>query len=71
MKKFRLHLKLYKPMVLEKGQRFTLRDGFTTLGTGVITGIGKNMTEPERQMLYEGKKGMEKRAKKEAASKKA
>lgn len=56
-------------MVMEKGQRFTLRDGFTTLGTGVITGIGKNMTEAERQLMVEGRKGLEKRAKKEAAAK--
>jgi len=65
----KLLMKLYKPMVLEKGQRFTLRDGFTTLGTGVITGIGKNLSEPDRQLLYEGKKGIEKRAKKAAAAK--
>ena len=32
----RLSIKLFKPMVLEKGQRFTLRDGKTTLGTGVM-----------------------------------
>jgi len=56
-------------MVLEKGQRFTLRDGFTTLGTGVITNISKNLTEPERQFLTEGRKGIEKRAKKEADKK--
>lgn len=62
-------MKLYKPMVLEKGQRFTLRDGFTTLGTGVITGIGKNLNEHEKLLLFEGRKGIEKRAKKQAAGK--
>lgn len=56
-------------MVLEKGQRFTLRDGFTTLGTGVITSVGKNLSEADRQLLFEGKKGIEKRAKKAAAGK--
>lgn len=65
----RLLMKLYKPMVLEKGQRFTLRDGFITLGTGVITGLQKNLTEHEKLLLFEGKKGVEKRAKKEAAGK--
>jgi len=62
----KLKLKLNRPMVLEKGQRFTIRDGFTTLGTGVITGLLKNMTEPERALMMEGRRGLEKRAKKEA-----
>ncbi len=53
---------------MEKGQRFTLRDGFTTLGTGVVTSTLKNMTENERTIMIEGRKGMEKRAKKEAAA---
>jgi elongation factor Tu len=56
-------------MVLEKGQKFTLRDGFVTLGTGVITSISKNMTETERQIVQEGRKGLEKRAKKAEAAK--
>lgn len=55
-------------MVLEKGQKFTLRDGTKTLGTGVITNTFANLTEPERQLLLEGRKGIEKRAKKEAKS---
>lgn len=67
----RLQLKLIRPMVLEKGQRFTLRDGFTTLGTGVITGMMKSMTEAERQLMIEGRKGLEKKAKKEAATTKS
>jgi len=60
-------MKLYKQMVLEKGQRFTLRDGNTTLGTGVITAINPNMSAVDRALLSEGKKGIEKRAKKAAA----
>lgn len=28
---------LRNPMVLEVGQRFTLRDGHKTIGTGVVT----------------------------------
>ncbi|XP_071657463.1 elongation factor Tu, mitochondrial isoform X2 [Patagioenas fasciata] len=33
----RLQLWLRQPMVLERGQRFTLRDGSRTIGTGVVT----------------------------------
>ncbi|ODM92589.1 Elongation factor Tu, mitochondrial [Orchesella cincta] len=64
----KLLMKLYKPMVLEKGQRFTLRDGMVTLGTGVITAVNKNLNEQEKILLGEGKKGIEKRAKKAAAA---
>lgn len=32
-----LTLTLRQPMVLEKGQRFTLRDGNKTIGTGLVT----------------------------------
>lgn len=58
-----MDLKLVKPMVTEKGQRFTLRDGHTTLGTGVITNVLKPLTEKERLALTEGKKGRETEAK--------
>ncbi|KAI4879013.1 hypothetical protein NFI96_028578, partial [Prochilodus magdalenae] len=34
-----LMLTLRQPMVLEKGQRFTLRDGNKTIGTGLVTEI--------------------------------
>ncbi|XP_028824423.1 elongation factor Tu, mitochondrial [Denticeps clupeoides] len=34
-----LTLTLRQPMVLEKGQRFTLRDGNKTIGTGLVTEI--------------------------------
>ncbi|XP_041977349.1 elongation factor Tu [Aricia agestis] len=57
-----LHLKLLKPMVCEPGQRFTLRLGDMTLGTGVITKINKNLTDDERLKLMEGKKAREKAA---------
>lgn len=36
-----LTLTLRQPMVLEKGQRFTLRDGNRTIGTGLVTEILK------------------------------
>ncbi|KAI5717991.1 hypothetical protein M8J77_014605 [Diaphorina citri] len=52
--------RLYKPMALEQGQRFTLRDGGFTSGTGVVTKILKNLTELERQCLIESKKKREK-----------
>jgi len=52
----KLILKLIKPMVLEHGQRFTLRDGILTLGTGVVTKINPLLSEKERLSLIEGKK---------------
>lgn len=49
-----------KPMVCEAGQRFTLRMGDMTLGTGVITKINNNLSEEDRMKLTEGKKAREK-----------
>jgi elongation factor Tu len=60
-----LILKLIRPMVLEKGQRFTLRDGVVTLGTGVVTNTLKPLTEAERVSLLEGKKAAQKKQEKE------
>jgi elongation factor Tu len=51
-------------MVLEQGQRFTLRDGSITLGTGVVTKILGSLTDAERADLTEGKKAREKKVKK-------
>ena len=53
---FRLELKMLRPLVLEQGQRFTLRDGALTLGTGVVTKVLKQLSERERLGLIEGKK---------------
>lgn len=53
---------MMKPLVLEQGQRFTVRDGATTVGTGVVTKTLPNLTEQERMQLTEGKKAREKRA---------
>lgn len=50
-------------MVLEKGQRFTLRDGMVTLGTGVVINTLKPLTESERVGLLEGKKAKKKELK--------
>lgn len=52
---------MIRPMVLEQGQRFTLRVGGQTVGTGVITGINKRLSDEERRSLTEGKKAREKR----------
>lgn len=49
-------------MVMEQGQRFTLRDGTLTLGTGVVTKLNQRLTEAERMLIVEGKKGREKAA---------
>ncbi|KAK9886035.1 hypothetical protein WA026_014822 [Henosepilachna vigintioctopunctata] len=57
----KLILRLFKPMVIEQGQRFTLRDGMQTLGTGVVTKILPSLKEDDRQQLLEGKKAREKR----------
>lgn len=49
-------------MVFEKGQRFTIRDGKMTLGTGVVTGYNKNLTDDERLEVVGGRKLREKNA---------
>lgn len=49
-------------MVFEQGQRFTIRDGRMTLGTGVVTKVLPVLTPDERTLLIEGKKAREKRA---------
>jgi len=56
-------LRFPKPLMLEKGQRFTIRNGPKTIGTGVFTQVLKNLTEDEREDIHLGKK---KREKKEA-----
>nr|UPQ64775.1 elongation factor Tu [Plectrocnemia conspersa] len=61
--KFRL--KLFKPMVIEKGQRFTMRTGTTTVGTGVVTAILPCLSENDRISLVAGRKAREKALAKE------
>lgn len=56
-------MRLMRPMVVEHGQRFTVRDGHITLGTGVVTKIMPSMSEKERLELTEGKKARDKKAK--------
>lgn len=43
-----LIMTLRQPMVLEKGQRFTLRDGNRTIGTGIVTDI-MEMTKQDEE----------------------
>lgn len=54
-------------MVFNKGQRFTIRDGKVTVGTGVVTQINKPLSDDERIELLGGRKAREKKAKDEAA----
>ncbi|XP_050470504.1 elongation factor Tu, mitochondrial-like [Bombus huntii] len=53
-------LKLIRPMVCEKGQRFTLRFGSMSIATGVVTNILSNLGETERLELLAGKKKLKK-----------
>jgi len=51
-------------MVIEKGFRFTLRDGSVTLGTGVISNTLKSLSESQRMDIREGKRARERKQKK-------
>jgi len=46
-----MDIKLLKPMVLEEGQSFTVRDSSGTIGTGKVTNIYKNLTEEEYDLM--------------------
>lgn len=58
-------MKLRKPIVLEQGTRFTLRDGQVTIGTGVVTKLLPNMTMEERKKFEKGRTRREREAFKE------
>lgn len=62
-------MKFIKPMGIENGQRFTLRDGMTTFGTGVFTKIHPDLNELERDKLMKGRKKERRDAEKEALKK--
>ncbi|XP_008048884.1 elongation factor Tu, mitochondrial isoform X2 [Carlito syrichta] len=47
----KLGLILRQPMILEKGQRFTLRDGNRTIGTGLVTDTPA-MTEEDKNLKW-------------------
>lgn len=53
-------MKMRKPIVVEQGLRFTLRDGGVTLGTGVITKILPPMTPAEKEKYIKGRTKEEK-----------
>merc|ERR1712107_715073 len=44
-----MKLRLLKPMVLEAGQHFTIRDHGGTIGTGKVTDIKENLTDADEQ----------------------
>jgi len=50
-----MDLKLLKPMVLEEGQTFTIRDNTGTIGTGKVSKLFKNMTEEELELIQMNK----------------
>ncbi|XP_023322227.1 uncharacterized protein LOC111696741 [Eurytemora carolleeae] len=56
-----MDLRLVKPMVLEEGQQFTIRDSAGTIGTGRVTSVYKNLTDEDKELMMMKK---EKRAKK-------
>jgi len=53
-------LKTRRPIPVEQGLRFTLRDGGITLGTGVITNILPPMTPAEKEKYLKGRSKEEK-----------
>merc|ERR1719264_799250 len=59
-----MDIKLLKPMVLEVGQNFTIRDSNGTIGTGKVTDVFANLTEEDYNLMTMNKT---KRAKKLAA----
>ncbi|XP_075220300.1 elongation factor Tu-like [Lycorma delicatula] len=62
----KFHIKLIRPMVLEQGTRFTLRDGVQTAGTGVVTKILPRLNDEEKLHLLDNKRKREKRAAQES-----
>lgn len=61
---------LPKGMVVEKGQRFTIREGPCTVGTGVVTNILPNLTPEQKESIMMSKKTLEKQALKKKEIKK-
>lgn len=53
-------LRLLKPMVLEEGQHFTLRDASGTIGTGKVSKALPNLTETEKELLVMNRSKREK-----------
>ena len=55
-----MDIRLLKPMVLEEGQSFTVRDSHGTIGTGKVTNIFKDLTEEEYDLMTMNKTKREK-----------
>lgn len=55
-----VHLKLKKPMVIEKNQSLTLRDGSCTIGTGKVIEILDDLSSEELEYMTLSKKRKEK-----------
>lgn len=62
-------LKLRRPVAMEQGLRFTLRDGHLTVGTGVVTKVLPNLSLEEKKKLEKGRTRREKEAFKDHVNK--
>lgn len=65
-----INLWLPKGMVVEKGQRFTIREGATTVGTGVVTNILPNLSGEQKETILMSKKQLQKQEAKKQEKKK-
>lgn len=61
----KMTLKFVKPMAIEKGARFTIRDDSVTLGTGVVTEAFKAMDPKEKEAFLKGKTKKQREAQQE------
>jgi len=61
-----MDIRLLKPMVLEMGQSFTVRDSKGTIGTGKVTEVFKDLTEEEYELMTMNKTKREKTLKAKA-----
>jgi len=61
-----MDIRLLKPMVLEMGQSFTVRDSKGTIGTGKVTEVFKDLTEEEYELMTMNKTKREKAMKAKA-----
>jgi len=50
-----MNLRLMKPMVLEEGQQFTIRDSTGTIGTGKVTAIMGDLTDEDKHLMMMNK----------------
>jgi len=62
-----MNLRFHKPMVVEKGQRFTIRNQNKTIGTGVFSGMLKPLTPEEHEDITLSQKKRDKKLAKMAA----